>query len=630
MPDKAIVLENVSVKFNLSRERVDNVKEYALKKIRKQLQVDEFYALNDVSLSVDAGDSVAIIGENGSGKSTLLKLISGIYSPDSGSVKANGRIAPLIELGAGFDMELTARENIYLNGAVLGHSKKFMKEHFDGIIDFAELRDFVDVPLKNFSSGMVARLGFSIATVMPPDILIVDEILAVGDMNFREKCAKRMEEMLLSGATLLFVSHDAEEVTRLCRRAVWLKDGSLRMTGDAKSVVKAYSSEMTGSFSGGARKETKKDAEPKASAAEAPRSEKRFSFIPYLHVIAALMVLYHHVFEVHFSNLGIENSVISAIRNHVSVPLGIDFGYLGVVLFFLAAGFLNTESLLGKSPGKYLLRKANRIFPPLFVAVGGLYLLQLAVGKITGTPSYWAQFSLTDWLESATLIGHFTGSSELTIGISWFLVPLIIYYLLSALLSGLLKSSPTLYFLAVSATVAAFSFGLSYLGGLWFTLADYIQHIPAILLGEIIYAALKGRIGRERAILLFSLNFFLLLQNIRLFFPESYKNPALIRTPSIVFGIIIFIILLLLEEKLRENAFISALDKLSYTVYLTHYQLAQLTVAPLAATGKLTSSLLILAYLALATALALLEYSFLSAIRKFTQKLKGSGTKCRA
>jgi ABC-type polysaccharide/polyol phosphate transport system ATPase subunit len=220
MSNKAIVVNDVSVRFNLAREKVDNVKEYALKKIRKQLHFDEFYALRNVSFSVERGDAFAIIGENGCGKSTLLKAISGIYYPDTGSVKTEGNISPLIELGAGFDMDLTARENIFLNGAVLGYSKDFMQEHFDEIIDFSELHEFIDVPLKNYSSGMIARLGFAIATVTTPDILIVDEILAVGDMNFQKKCEKKMQEMLSGGVTLLFVSHDINQVKSLCRHAI--------------------------------------------------------------------------------------------------------------------------------------------------------------------------------------------------------------------------------------------------------------------------------------------------------------------------------------------------------------------------------------------------------------------------
>ena len=189
---------------------------------------------------VKAGESLALIGVNGSGKSTLLKVIAGVMEPTRGTVQVNGSIAPMIELGAGFDMELTARENIFLNGAVLGHDEKFMAEHFDSIIDFAELRDFVDVPVKNFSSGMIARLGFAIATEVPADLLIVDEVLAVGDFRFQEKCRERMQKMLSGGTTLLFVSHSAAQVRELCQKALWLEHGKIKAYGLADEVCKEY------------------------------------------------------------------------------------------------------------------------------------------------------------------------------------------------------------------------------------------------------------------------------------------------------------------------------------------------------------------------------------------------------
>ena len=200
----------------------------------------EFLALKDVSLKIRPGEAWGLVGTNGAGKSTMLKLISGILTPHKGSVQVNGTIAPLIELGAGFDMELTARENIYLNGTLLGHSRRFMDEHFDEIVDFAELWDFLDVPIKNYSSGMQARIGFSIATMVRPDILIVDEVLSVGDFKFREKCNARMEEMLSSGTTLLLVSHSMEDILKLCDHAAWLDKGVLKMSGEVQAVTEAY------------------------------------------------------------------------------------------------------------------------------------------------------------------------------------------------------------------------------------------------------------------------------------------------------------------------------------------------------------------------------------------------------
>lgn len=238
--DNIIEVENVSMRFRLEQNKTDTIKEYLLKMARRQLRYSDFYALNDVSFRVERGDSVALIGTNGSGKSTMLKLIAGVMYPTGGSLSVRGSIAPLIELGAGFDMDLTARENIFLNGAILGHNRAFMQAHFDEIVDFAELRAFIDAPIKTFSSGMIARLGFSIATQVRADILVVDEILAVGDYLFQQKCYRRMEEMLSNGTTLLFVSHDANQVRRMCKKAVWLDNGVMRAYGEAESVCAQY------------------------------------------------------------------------------------------------------------------------------------------------------------------------------------------------------------------------------------------------------------------------------------------------------------------------------------------------------------------------------------------------------
>ena len=240
MEDYAIEVDNLTIRFNLASEKVDNLKEYFIKLVKKELIFQEFLALQDVSLKVKKGEAWALIGVNGSGKSTLLKAISGILKPYKGTIKVNGEIAPLIELGAGFDSNLTARENIYLNGTVLGNSKKFMDEHFDEIVDFAELWDFLDTPIKNFSSGMSARLGFSIATMVKPDILVVDEVLAVGDAAFQKKCMDRMHEMLEGGTTLLFVSHSNKAVRSMCKNALWLDHGEIRMIGSADEVCDAY------------------------------------------------------------------------------------------------------------------------------------------------------------------------------------------------------------------------------------------------------------------------------------------------------------------------------------------------------------------------------------------------------
>lgn len=238
--DYMIEVENATVRFNMASEKIDNLKEYFVKLVKRELMFQEFLALKDVSFSVKRGEAWGLVGTNGSGKSTLLKLICGILKPYKGSVTVRGTIAPLIELGAGFDGELTATENIYLNGAVLGYSKEFMDAHFQEIVDFAELWDFMNMPIKNYSSGMAARLGFSIATIVRPDILIVDEVLAVGDAAFQEKCQKRMQEMLAGGTTLLFVSHTMQTVRELCDHALWINKGVVQMQGKVEPVCNAY------------------------------------------------------------------------------------------------------------------------------------------------------------------------------------------------------------------------------------------------------------------------------------------------------------------------------------------------------------------------------------------------------
>lgn len=235
-----IRVENVSMRFNLASEKQESLKEYFMALIQGRLHYDEFYALRDVSLDIMPGDFYGLVGLNGSGKSTLLKTIAGVYKPTSGRITVGGTIAPLIELGAGFDMDLTARENIYLNGTVLGYSPKYLDSKFEEIVEFSELRDFLDVPLKNYSSGMVTRLAFAIATITKPDILIADEILAVGDFLFQQKCEQRMQELMSGGTTVLFVSHSIDQVERMCNKVAWLSHGRLKMNGDAAEVCAAY------------------------------------------------------------------------------------------------------------------------------------------------------------------------------------------------------------------------------------------------------------------------------------------------------------------------------------------------------------------------------------------------------
>lgn len=240
MSEKVLRVDNVSMKFNLSKEKHDSLKEYFIALMRKELNYDEFWALSDVSFELEKGDRLGILGFNGAGKSTLLKVIAGVFKPTLGSVEKEGVLAPLIELGAGFDPQYTGMENIYLYGACLGYSHKFIDEKIDEIIDFSELRAFIDVPLKNYSSGMRARLGFAIATIVEPDILILDEVLSVGDAKFKKKSENKLMALLDKGVTVLFVSHNTEQVRRICNKAIILEKGKVICSGDVDDVTKHY------------------------------------------------------------------------------------------------------------------------------------------------------------------------------------------------------------------------------------------------------------------------------------------------------------------------------------------------------------------------------------------------------
>lgn len=235
-----VTVDNVSMKFNLSSEKFDSFKEYVIKSIKRQVSYDAFMALQGVSFEVMRGDSVGLVGLNGSGKSTMLKVIAGVLKPTEGKVAVNGTIAPLIELGAGFDMDLTARENVFLNGALLGYNRVRMEEQYPDIVEFSELAEFMDVPVKNFSSGMVSRLAFAIATIGTPDILIVDEVLSVGDFHFQEKCEARIQNMRDHGTTILFVSHSLEQVKKICNKMAWLEKGHLKMFGNTEDICDIY------------------------------------------------------------------------------------------------------------------------------------------------------------------------------------------------------------------------------------------------------------------------------------------------------------------------------------------------------------------------------------------------------
>lgn len=235
-----IEVQQVSMRFMMDANRTNSLKEWMMHFLKHDQKVHEFWALRDINFQVNRGEVLGIIGRNGSGKSTLLKVISGILRPTSGHVRVQGQIAPMLELGSGFDMELTGRENIFLNGAILGYSKEFLEQQYQPIVEFSELGDFIEMPIKTYSSGMLMRLAFSIGTMVKPDILIVDEILGVGDESFQRKSQARMNTLMSGGTTVLFVSHTLKQIQEMCHRVIWLEHGQIKMIGDAKEVCQAY------------------------------------------------------------------------------------------------------------------------------------------------------------------------------------------------------------------------------------------------------------------------------------------------------------------------------------------------------------------------------------------------------
>ena len=240
MSKTMIEVSDVSMRFRMNSDKIMSLKEFVTTALRGKLRYQEFTALEHVSFTVKKGETLGLIGRNGAGKSTMLKVISGILKPTEGRVTRHGNVVPMLELGSGFDMDLTGRENIFLNGAILGYSEEFLKAKYDEIVEFSELGQFIEVPIRNYSSGMLARLAFSIATVVQPEILIVDEILSVGDAQFQEKSKRRMMELMGGGTTVLFVSHSIEQIREMCRRVVWLEKGQVKLTGQAKEICAAY------------------------------------------------------------------------------------------------------------------------------------------------------------------------------------------------------------------------------------------------------------------------------------------------------------------------------------------------------------------------------------------------------
>lgn len=316
-------IDHVTMIFNIASEQLNSLKEYAIALSRRELSFKEFRALDDVSFKVKQGDVFGILGTNGSGKSTMLKIIAGVLEPSKGTCTVSGSIAPLIELGAGFDLELTARENIFLNGALLGYSKKFIKQHFDEIVDFAEVRDFLDMPMKNYSSGMVARIAFAIATVIIPDILIVDEVLSVGDFMFQQKCEKRIQSLIKEhGVTVLIVSHNNDQIERLCNKAVWIEKGHLRAIGAAKDVCEVY--RAVGGRSGSAESEKtilellEKDTIVKSELRQSVSGDNRFSTAVRANDFAGAP---SDIIVVTNSNAGCENRMATSLAGVLDASL---------------------------------------------------------------------------------------------------------------------------------------------------------------------------------------------------------------------------------------------------------------------------------------------------------------------
>lgn len=237
----AIELKNIGINFKITNDKIDNLKEYVIRTLKRNKgDVQVFHALKDISMKVHKGEKIGLIGYNGAGKSTLLKIISGVYDADEGTMKINGNIAPLLSLGAGFDKNYSGRENIFLNGAILGYNEKFLKEKYDEILEFSGLEDFINLPVKNYSAGMKAKLGFSVATLVDPDILIIDEVLGVGDITFKKKSREKLEELMDSGTTVILVSHSIEEIRKICDTAIWIDQGQVRDYGEVNEICDKY------------------------------------------------------------------------------------------------------------------------------------------------------------------------------------------------------------------------------------------------------------------------------------------------------------------------------------------------------------------------------------------------------
>ena len=568
--DYIIQVQDVSMRFNLAKQKVDNLKEYFVKFLKRELMFDEFYALQKVSFNVKKGESLAIIGENGCGKSTLLKAISGIFSPTMGEIVVRGTIAPLIELGAGFDMDLTARENIYLNGAVLGYDSEFMEQHFKEIMDFSELWDFVDVPVKNFSSGMIARLGFSIATVVVPDILIVDEILSVGDFMFQQKCERKMQEMINQGATLIFVSHNTEQVKNLCNRAVWLKHGILQLQGPASEVCDAYVRDMEMGGNGLVTIEniSPNDLEEPDHLELNKRTSDKFNFLNLLRAIAILLIMWDHLGPFRIPDW----RIAQIINNTINKPLNIIqyFGAFGVSLFFLISGFLVPLSLQKNTRMNYAKTRFIKIFLPLFIYTGIFYFLHKVPFWLLGGENYWARFSNYEWVTNATLINFLVGQPDVINGVTWYLFPTIVLYLLCIIFIKGLQSHSKLIFILFEFILFTITFlpSLVHIPPTFFNILSSLWYIIFIVIGMTVYYVSNKVISIRFFLLSLLVNYYLAVKCIAMYNPQLYEEtPFMV---SFVYALALFIITMLLNENIKGHKIIDYLSIRSYSIYLTH------------------------------------------------------------
>jgi ABC-type polysaccharide/polyol phosphate transport system ATPase subunit/peptidoglycan/LPS O-acetylase OafA/YrhL len=619
--ENIIEVHNVSMRFNLAKQKVDNLKEYIVRIIKRQLLFDEFYALRNVSLSIKRGESFAIIGENGCGKSTLLKVISGIFSPTEGNVLIRGSIAPLIELGAGFDMDLTARENIYLNGAVLGYDKEFMDEHFQEIMDFAELWDFVDVPIKNYSSGMVARLGFAIATVVVPDILIVDEILSVGDFMFQQKCERKMQEMINQGATLIFVSHSIEQVKTLCQRAVWLKYGIVQMVGSSEEVCNQYVADMEIGGNGLVRIEEAIE-EPQVDTLISPNKDApkiQLKFLNLLRALAICMILWNHLGPFRFPGWG-GTQIVSNIFNR---PLGViqHFGVLGIVLFFLINGFLTPYTALRENKRSFAKKRFFKIIPPLLLAIGVFYFVQKVVSFFTGEPTYWDKFTVHQWITSATLFNYFIGEPDVINGITWYLFPLIIFYILCCIFYNYLQTKPKLVIIIFEIIIGLIALlpAKAEIPHIVYNVFQSSWYIVFLVFGMLIYYIWNSKINLPWFLFLSGINYYLYIKCLVYYAPSFYEETPY--SISFIYAYALFVIAMLLEEKIKQNRLIIFLSKISYSIYITHMIYGGLFIACIQFYWNLPTLLILILGVAFVIIIAYVHYYLIEKpIMKFSNK----------